>query len=81
MTTVLRAADGSGSCNAACYDAAATDVDACTCVCDGRNHGRGFDAAVRNAPRLEARSRRGRGTRVTAPPIQEPLWRQDRSPS
>lgn len=40
-------ADGSANrCNSSCYDA--SPHSACTCICEGRNHGHGFAFAAKN---------------------------------
>lgn len=52
MTTILTAYKKGirvGRCDRTCYDSKGTT---CTCICEGRNHGKGENHAVRNAPAL-----------------------------
>jgi hypothetical protein len=43
-------------CDSRCYSAK-TEVSECHCICEGMNHGRGFLAAMENAPRLRRKLR------------------------
>jgi len=48
--------DGRRRCDAHCYGARGHH---CTCICGGRNHGRGFETALRNTQEMvEAQLRR-----------------------
>lgn len=65
MTTLIQGygALGSRRCDAKCY--AAEPGSDCDCICDGANHGRGMDKAIRITRRIS-----GEGLRVFPRPIQ-----------
>lgn len=84
MTTLILVGNSEGvvgRCDSRCYEAT---EPRCTCICDGRNHGKGLEQALRNTaaivdPPHELRDQMLRlgGQYVTIPPvptaIQSPL--------
>ncbi|WP_116025538.1 hypothetical protein [Thermomonospora umbrina] len=51
LLTVRRGADIVGQCDATCYQAVG---EVCRCVCEGENHGVGYDRAVLNTRAMAA---------------------------
>ena len=68
--------EGSRHCDARCYDAKGPD---CECVCGGKNHGKGLQAASKNTRDMIAEWSEAEGEHVAFAAIQEELFAEGRS--